>query len=58
MAAALAVALFVLLKAVAYWLDRYGIDFSSRDVIATGASYTDVNAVLPAGHRRHEGSSR
>ena len=39
---------FVLLKAAAYWLDRYGIDFSSRDVIATGASYTDVNAVLPA----------
>jgi hypothetical protein len=40
--------MFVLLKAVAYWLDRYGIDFSSRDVITTGASYTDVNAVLPA----------
>ena len=39
---------FVLLKAAAYWLDRYGIDFSSRDVIATGASCTDLNAVLPA----------
>jgi hypothetical protein len=40
--------LFVLLKAVAYWFDRYGIDFSQRGTVATGASYTDVNAVLPA----------
>jgi uncharacterized membrane protein (UPF0182 family) len=39
---------FVLLKAVAYWFDRYGIDFSQRGVVTTGASYTDVNAVLPA----------
>ncbi|HEV2372710.1 MAG TPA: UPF0182 family protein [Streptosporangiaceae bacterium] len=39
---------FVLLKAAAYWVDRYGIDFSSRGAVATGASYTDVNAVLPA----------
>jgi uncharacterized membrane protein (UPF0182 family) len=39
---------FVLLKAVAYWVDRYGIDFSSRGVVRTGASYTDVNAILPA----------
>ena len=39
---------FVLLKAVAYWFDRYGIDFSQRGVVSTGASYTDVNAVLPA----------
>ncbi len=39
---------FVLLKAVAYWVDRYGIDFSQRGVVQTGASYTDVNAVLPA----------
>lgn len=39
---------FVLLKAAAYWLDRYGTDFSSQDVISGGASYTDVNAVLPA----------
>lgn len=39
---------FVLLKAVAYWFDRYGIDFSQRGTVATGASYTDVNAVLPA----------
>jgi uncharacterized membrane protein (UPF0182 family) len=39
---------FVLLKGVAYWFDRYGIDFSERGTVATGASYTDVNAVLPA----------
>ncbi len=39
---------FVLLKAVAYWVDRYGIDFSQRGTVTTGASYTDVNAVLPA----------
>jgi uncharacterized membrane protein (UPF0182 family) len=40
--------LFVLLKAVAYWFDRYAIDFSQRGVVRTGASYTDVNAILPA----------
>jgi uncharacterized membrane protein (UPF0182 family) len=39
---------FVLLKAAAYWLDRYGIEFSSHDVITSGASYTSVHAVLPA----------
>ena len=39
---------FVLLKAVAYWFDRYSIDFSQRGAVTTGASYTDVNAVLPA----------
>jgi len=39
--------LFVLLKAVAYYLDRFGLAFSSRGVV-TGPSYTDVNAVLPA----------
>lgn len=39
---------FVLLKAVAYWYDRYGLDFSQRGTVTTGASYTDVNAVLPA----------
>ena len=39
---------FVLLKAVAYWVDRYAIDFSQRGVVQTGASYTDVNAILPA----------
>src|SRR4051794_3513856 len=39
--------LFVLLKAVAYFLDRYGLAFSPRGRV-TGASYTDVHAVLPA----------
>jgi uncharacterized membrane protein (UPF0182 family) len=39
---------FVLLKAVAYWMDRYAIDFSGRGAVQTGASYTDVNAILPA----------
>ncbi|MFC4587521.1 UPF0182 family membrane protein [Sphaerisporangium corydalis] len=41
------VGLFVLLKAVAYWIDRYGLVFSDRGKVF-GASYTDVNAVLPA----------
>ena len=40
--------IFVLLKAVSYWFDRYGLDFSQRGTVTTGASYTDVNAVLPA----------
>jgi len=40
--------IFVLLKAVAYWFDRYGLNFSQRGTVTTGASYTDVNAVLPA----------
>jgi uncharacterized protein len=40
--------IFVALKAVAYWVDRYGINFSQRGVVQTGASYTDVHAVLPA----------
>ncbi|HET9898172.1 MAG TPA: UPF0182 family protein, partial [Streptosporangiaceae bacterium] len=42
------IGIFVALKAIAYWLDRYGIDFSQRGVVETGASYTDVHAVLPA----------
>jgi uncharacterized protein len=42
------VGIFVALKAGAYWVDRYGISFSQRGVVQTGASYTDVNAVLPA----------
>ncbi len=40
--------IFVALKAAAYWVDRYGINFSQRGVVQTGASYTDVHAVLPA----------
>jgi uncharacterized membrane protein (UPF0182 family) len=42
------VGVFMLFKAAAYWVDRYGIDFSERGVVRTGASYTDVNAILPA----------
>jgi uncharacterized membrane protein (UPF0182 family) len=41
--------LFLLLKAVAYWFDRYSLLSSTRkQEIFTGASYTDINAVLPA----------
>jgi uncharacterized protein len=40
--------LFVALKAVAYWLDRYALVYSDRGGTFTGASYTDVNALLPA----------
>jgi hypothetical protein len=39
--------LFVLLKGVAYYLDRFGLAFSQRGAVQ-GASYTDVNSVLPA----------
>ncbi len=41
--------LFVLLKAVAYWFDRYELLMSSRkEPTFNGGSYTDINAVLPA----------
>ncbi|MGH3824664.1 MAG: UPF0182 family protein [Pseudonocardiaceae bacterium] len=39
---------FVLFKAVGYFLDRYGLLFSRRNPLFTGASYTDLNAVLSA----------
>ena len=40
---------FVLLKAVAYWLDRYELLSHTRGGKPfTGAGYTDINAVLPA----------
>lgn len=39
---------FVLLKAVDYFFDRYDLLLSSRNDLFTGASYTDLNAVLPA----------
>lgn len=40
---------FLLLKATAYWLDRYTLLSSTRkQEIFTGASYTDINAVLPS----------
>ena len=38
---------FMALKAVAYWLDRYSLVFSDRSKF-TGASYSDVHAELPA----------
>ena len=39
--------LVVLLKAVAYWLDRYALALKENRLI-TGLTYTDVNALLPA----------
>ncbi|MBC7303038.1 MAG: UPF0182 family protein, partial [Nocardia sp.] len=41
--------LFFVLKAVAYWLDRYALLSSDRrEPTFAGAGYTDINAVLPA----------
>jgi uncharacterized membrane protein (UPF0182 family) len=37
----------VLLKAVAYWFDRYALALKESKII-TGLTFTDVNAVLPA----------
>ena len=37
----------VLLKAVAYWFDRYALALKESKLI-TGLTYTDVNALLPA----------
>jgi uncharacterized membrane protein (UPF0182 family) len=43
------VALFVLLKAVAYYLDRRGLLLGHNDSAdVSGAGYTDINALLPA----------
>ena len=39
--------LIVLLKAVAYWFDRYALALKESKLI-NGLTYTDVNAVLPA----------
>jgi uncharacterized protein len=39
--------LLCLVKAGAYWLDRYALVGSHRGVV-TGASYTDIHAVIPA----------
>jgi len=39
---------FILIKAVAYWFDRYELLSSNRNPQFTGASYTDLHAVLPA----------
>ena len=43
------VGLLVLLKAVAYWFDRYELLSNTRaGKPFTGAGYTDINAVMPA----------
>ncbi|MGP2439666.1 UPF0182 family membrane protein [Streptomyces sp. JW3] len=46
------IGVFVALKAVAYWLDRYGLAVKSSDFKATdnwtGLRYVDANAYLPA----------
>ena len=43
------VGILMLLKAVAYWLDRYELLSHTRSGKPfTGAGYTDINAVLPA----------
>jgi len=39
--------LFMLLKALAYWMDRYGLVMANGNLI-TGLTYTDDHAVLPA----------
>jgi hypothetical protein len=39
--------IFVLLKAVAYWFDRYALALKENALI-TGMTYSDVNALLPA----------
>ena len=39
--------LLVLIKAVAYWFDRYALALKQSKLI-TGLTFTDVNAVLPA----------
>ncbi|MGV0379141.1 UPF0182 family protein [Corynebacterium lehmanniae] len=38
---------WMLLKAVSYWLERYYLLYGENDIF-TGASYTTVNAMLPA----------
>jgi uncharacterized membrane protein (UPF0182 family) len=44
---AILLTIFVLCKAIAYYLDRFSLAFSSRGAVQ-GPSYTDVHAVLPA----------
>ncbi|MFD2420417.1 UPF0182 family protein [Amycolatopsis pigmentata] len=40
--------IFVLLKAIDYFFDRYNLLLSSRNPLFSGATYTDLNAMLPA----------
>jgi uncharacterized protein len=44
---AVLLALILVVRAWGYWLDRYQLNYSARGTV-TGASYTDVNAELPA----------
>ncbi|NEE04148.1 UPF0182 family membrane protein [Phytoactinopolyspora halotolerans] len=43
----LLIGLFILLKGVAYWLDRYAMLIDDNDLF-TGGNYADINALLPA----------
>ncbi|MGO3328633.1 UPF0182 family protein [Gordonia sp. (in: high G+C Gram-positive bacteria)] len=46
---AVIVGVFMLLKAVGYWLDRYDLLSSDRrGDIFTGGTYTDINVVMPS----------
>jgi uncharacterized membrane protein (UPF0182 family) len=44
------IAIFMLLKSVAYWFDRFGLMTKSEPLVQgfTGMKYTDVYAILPA----------
>ncbi|MEO6956153.1 MAG: UPF0182 family protein [Antricoccus sp.] len=42
------IGVFLLFKAVGYWFDRYDLLFSNSGGSFTGASNSDVNALLPA----------
>ncbi|MEX1177613.1 MAG: UPF0182 family protein [Nitriliruptor sp.] len=44
---AILVVLLLAVRGWGYWLDRYALNYSSRGTV-TGASYTDINAELPA----------
>lgn len=46
----LIIAAILILKAVAYWFDRFGLEVQSQSLVLgfTGMKYTDVNAVLPS----------
>ena len=40
---------WMLLQALSYWLERYGLLYTQRqDGLFTGGGYTDINAALPA----------
>ena len=46
----LLIAAILILKSVAYWFDRFGLEVQSQSLVLgfTGMKYTDVNAVLPS----------